>query len=73
MEEVKYSQSEINPELAEIFKQALPDLRKKYNKPFDDYILEKAWTGSIIIGQTFYAFYVKTGNIPNHHHYTVHF
>jgi hypothetical protein len=52
---------------------ALPDLRKKYNRPFDDYILEKAWTGSIIVGQTFYAFHVKTGNIPNHHHYTVHF
>lgn len=73
MSEVKYNQSEVNAELADIFKMVLPDLRKKYEKPFDDYTLEKVWSGSVVVGQIFYVFHVKQGHIPNHHHYTVQF
>lgn len=73
MNEVEYKSSEINAELGDIFRLALHDLRKKYEKQFDHYEIEKAWEGSIVVGQTFYMFHVKEGHIPNHHHYTVHF
>jgi len=70
---VTYKKGEITPDLKDIFKQAIPDLKKKYDKPWTHYEIQSLWMGSIVLGQTFYAVHVKEGEHPPYHNYTVRF
>lgn len=67
------NETPVSAELEDTFKQCLPDLEKKYGKPWHDYTIEKVWVASAHVNQTFYYMHVKMGEIPNHHHYTVKF
>ena len=72
-EGVNYDKAHVNAEMLETFKSALPDLKKKYDKPWDHYEVESVWMGSVVVGQTFYVVHVKEGQLPPHHNYTVKF
>ena len=59
--------------MLDTFKLAIPDLKKKYDKPWDNYEVESVWINSVVVGQTFYFVHVKEGHLPLHHNYTVKF
>ena len=72
-EGVKYDKAHLSAELLETFKLVLPDLRKKYDKPWSHYEVDSAWVGGVVVGQHFYIFHVKEGEHAPYHNYTVNF